>query len=224
MGDERLIKEPTILLTMARKKEKRRRKRGARAVVYTPKDRSRSKEGFFHPLYFYTLGVQFVYTISSLPDSFQEQLAQSPITTITGASLTALGVGLGVRTQVYMKQHFSHNPDGSLENTLATDGPYGLVRHPIYSCFRAANVGMGLMFPTPINIGLTVAALTFSEAQSRAEERRCLKDFGPNYAEYKERTPRWIPRIKTLKQRIGEYSVRHPKLTGVVNTLGTMLG
>lgn len=79
---------------------------------------------------------------------------------------------------------------------LVTDGPFGAVRHPIY-------LAMGLLLLSPIvgfsswpGAGLAIALFTAGTIlRVRAEEDVLAQTFGPEYAEYKERVPAFLPRL-----------------------------
>ncbi len=78
---------------------------------------------------------------------------------------------------------------------LVTHGPYRLVRHPLYSC------GMLLYGSLALIAGSWVlaagAAVGFALALIRLpkEEAALLERFGEDYRRYRERTPRFIPRL-----------------------------
>jgi protein-S-isoprenylcysteine O-methyltransferase Ste14 len=99
---------------------------------------------------------------------------------------TGLGEFLGT------KQLMDTNPQGS--NGLITDGPYRLVRHPLYT------LGLIFIWATPI-LTTSVLALNLSLSLyiylgSTFEERRLIEQFGTDYQEYAARIPRIFPRIK----------------------------
>jgi protein-S-isoprenylcysteine O-methyltransferase Ste14 len=101
---------------------------------------------------------------------------------------TGAGEFLGIR-QVFSDKHSS-------SQKMVVKGFYRYVRHPLYSA------GMLFIWFSPymtqniltLNIGITLYFLigTFFE------ERRLVKDFGQQYLDYKDRTPRFIPRFSDL--------------------------
>jgi protein-S-isoprenylcysteine O-methyltransferase Ste14 len=79
---------------------------------------------------------------------------------------------------------------------LITDGPYGIVRNPIY-------LGMfGLMIATGLALSsgwaLLSAAVVFligNLIRIRAEEKLLREAFGSQFVRYAERVPAFLPRI-----------------------------
>jgi protein-S-isoprenylcysteine O-methyltransferase Ste14 len=79
---------------------------------------------------------------------------------------------------------------------LVTDGPYGIVRNPIY-------LGMfGLMIATGLALSsgwaLLSAAVVFligNRIRIRAEEKLLREAFGSQFVRYAERVPAFLPRI-----------------------------
>jgi methanethiol S-methyltransferase len=74
---------------------------------------------------------------------------------------------------------------------LNTSGPYGIVRHPMYT---AAIV---MLFTEPHmtieKLLFAVFATVYFAVGSVFEERRLIDVFGQEYLDYRERTPRLVP-------------------------------
>jgi protein-S-isoprenylcysteine O-methyltransferase Ste14 len=76
---------------------------------------------------------------------------------------------------------------------LATGGPFGLVRHPIYLGLNLLALGTGLWVPTPLVWLGFVLMLLGSDFRGRAEEKLLAKSFGDLYGSYARRTRRFVP-------------------------------
>ena len=78
---------------------------------------------------------------------------------------------------------------------LATNGAFGLVRHPIYFGLTLLALGSAVWAPTVIIwIGFALIAVG-SELRARSEESLLRRAFGDAYVEYTKRTKRFIPGI-----------------------------
>ena len=82
---------------------------------------------------------------------------------------------------------------------LVTDGWYAYVRHPLYF---GSIVLIWLVPDMTVNrLALIVPFTLYFIVGAYFEERKLLRDFGDRYAEYRARTPMFIPRLsKPAKQ------------------------
>jgi protein-S-isoprenylcysteine O-methyltransferase Ste14 len=76
---------------------------------------------------------------------------------------------------------------------LATEGPFRLLRHPIYMGLNLLALGTAIWAPTALTwAGFALMALG-SDLRARSEEALLLGAFGPVYADYCRRTKRFVP-------------------------------
>lgn len=76
---------------------------------------------------------------------------------------------------------------------LNTGGLYRLMRHPIYS---ASMLILWLLPMMTLNLlALNVGITLYFIVGSILEERKLLKEFGPAYADYRRRTPMFVPKF-----------------------------
>ena len=76
---------------------------------------------------------------------------------------------------------------------LVTEGPYAVVRHPLYLGELGAYAGLVVAAPRPLNVALAVVFVSAQAVRMRLEERALTEAF-PEYAAYAARTPRLVPR------------------------------
>lgn len=85
---------------------------------------------------------------------------------------------------------------GAKNRTLVTSGPYSVTRNPLYFASILGAVGIGLQtgMLTFAVIGGLVTWAIFAWVVRR-EERFLSATFGPDYAAYCARTPRFLPQL-----------------------------
>ena len=79
--------------------------------------------------------------------------------------------------------------------TLATTGPYAVVRHPQYGGFILIMLGFLLQWPTILTLLMFPVLVYMYTRLARREEREVLAKFGETYAHYAAHTPAFLPRI-----------------------------
>jgi protein-S-isoprenylcysteine O-methyltransferase Ste14 len=90
---------------------------------------------------------------------------------------------------------------GNKRLELITDGPYSMVRHPLYVFSLIGAVGIGLASENVLIFGSIVIFYTlYYPFTILAEERNLATKFGEAYVEYMKRTPRFLPRFSQYKE------------------------
>ena len=111
------------------------------------------------------------------------------ISWVAGAVLFSAGVLLRVVAQRHLRYRLSG------DRRLARNGPYGLMRNPVYVANTLLLVGLALAAELPYIVPLIAlwAALVYQLAVLY-EERRLEGRYGDEYRAYRESVPRWLPR------------------------------
>jgi len=110
-----------------------------------------------------------------------------------GAALTLAGAAFSIWARFIIADNWSSDVEIKRDHELIVAGPYGLVRHPIYT-------GLLLMFAgTALAVGewrgvlaVAIAALALWR-KLRIEESFMRLKFGEAYARYAARTPALVP-------------------------------
>jgi protein-S-isoprenylcysteine O-methyltransferase Ste14 len=83
---------------------------------------------------------------------------------------------------------------------LITEGPYSIVRHPLYVFSLIGAIGIGLASENILVLAaLIIFYLLYYPLTILAEEKKLVKKFGKLYLDYIERTPRFIPKLSLYK-------------------------
>ncbi|WP_181178338.1 isoprenylcysteine carboxylmethyltransferase family protein [Mesorhizobium sp. B4-1-3] len=83
---------------------------------------------------------------------------------------------------------------------LVTEGPYRMVRHPLYVCEAIVMLGLVLRNPRWATIVICAVALVF-QYRRLVNEEKVLRSAFPEYDDYARATPMLIPSISVLRGR-----------------------
>jgi len=117
----------------------------------------------------------------------------SVVAATIGAAICVAGTALAIWSRRVLAANWSADVALKKGHELVTDGPYALVRHPIYSGMTLMFVGTAVVQGTlaPV-VAVGLALVSFSIKLSQ-EERLMTRHFGDNYTAYWHRTKRLIP-------------------------------
>ena len=114
-------------------------------------------------------------------------------------SLPFLGVGLYFLIEGWRELYCAHR-----EGRLATDGLYGIVRHPQYTGIFLALFGEGIVhWPTLFSVGLFPFIVLIYVLLARKEERAMTEKFGDLYRVYQRNVPKFLPRFREWRSILG---------------------
>ncbi len=75
-------------------------------------------------------------------------------------------------------------------------GPYGIVRHPIYTGSLLAMLGYVAVRARPFDFLLGLLVLVFFTCKAHLEERFLQTEFGSDYTAYRQRVPMLVPLLR----------------------------
>jgi len=93
-------------------------------------------------------------------------------------------------------QHYSYALETKNEQQLITSGPYGRIRHPLYSAHNLFNLGMIFLTAYIPLIIFAIIGVPLTYARMKDEERMMIERFGSEYEEYLKRTGRIFPKLR----------------------------
>jgi protein-S-isoprenylcysteine O-methyltransferase Ste14 len=119
---------------------------------------------------------------------------------ILGAALASLGIAITAIAQFAMGDAWRVGVDPSERTELVTNGPFALVRNPIYAAMIPAFGGFALLSPNVVTITGALLLLVALQLQTRfVEEPYLLTVHGGRYAGYAARVGRFLPGIGCLR-------------------------
>lgn len=102
-----------------------------------------------------------------------------------GLALTAAGVLFCVVARLYLGQNWSATATIKQDHELIRGGPYGLVRHPIYTGQLIAALGTAIALGEMRDLLALPLVVAGFWLKSRSEERLLMSNFGDRYAAYR---------------------------------------
>ena len=118
-----------------------------------------------------------------------------------GAGLFGLGGYLGIVEVVVLGRNRTPYPQPREGSLLVQRGIYARVRHPLYTSVMVASVGWALIWQSAPAFIAALVLIPFFHAKARREER-WLRERFPDYPDYEDRVPRFIPRLRRPPGRI----------------------
>jgi protein-S-isoprenylcysteine O-methyltransferase Ste14 len=118
----------------------------------------------------------------------------SPVLGVVGVLLCVSGIALAVWARIDLGRNWGMPMTQKAEPELVTSGPYGLVRHPIYSGLLVAVLGTALVTNL---LGVAIVALMtgYFYYCASVEERNLTATFPVAYPAYRSRTKMLIPHV-----------------------------
>ena len=122
-------------------------------------------------------------------------LPMDPAIANVGLVITIVGLGFAVWARLIIGRNWGGLITVQQDHQLMRKGPYGIVRHPIYSGFMLATLGTAVIWG---EIGglISVALIVISWGyKARLEEAFMIEQFGAEYEDYRRHVNALIPGI-----------------------------
>jgi protein-S-isoprenylcysteine O-methyltransferase Ste14 len=112
-----------------------------------------------------------------------------------GLAITILGLGFAAWARFVIGRNWGGLITVQQDHKLMRKGPYGIVRHPIYSGFMLATLGTAII-KGQIGGLISVALIVISWGyKSRLEETLMVERFGSEYEDYRRHVKALIPGV-----------------------------
>ncbi|HTS48461.1 MAG TPA: isoprenylcysteine carboxylmethyltransferase family protein [Bryobacteraceae bacterium] len=119
----------------------------------------------------------------------------SRLLTFCGVLLTAAGIGFAIWARFTLGRNWSSAVTLKQDHELIRNGPYRIVRHPIYSGMLLALLGTAIGYgKVACLIGVAIAFLGFW-IKWRTEEQFMIEQFGSQYTQYRREVKAVIPGV-----------------------------
>jgi len=115
---------------------------------------------------------------------------------LIGVLLSVVGILMLVFTHRALGIYWSTTLQFKENHTLLTTGPYGLIRHPMYTSLFIIFIGLAFVSSFwPLWILTLIMTIFFIRIVKR-EEDMMIEEFGDEYLSYIERTGCYFPRLQ----------------------------
>jgi protein-S-isoprenylcysteine O-methyltransferase Ste14 len=111
---------------------------------------------------------------------------------VLGAIMVAAGLGFALWARAHLGRNWSGIITVKEGHTLVRTGPYGIVRHPIYTGLLLALLGTAVAIGEWRGVFAVFCALIGFLRKIKVEEMRMSENF-PEYAQYRQQTAALIP-------------------------------
>jgi protein-S-isoprenylcysteine O-methyltransferase Ste14 len=119
-----------------------------------------------------------------------------PVVWGTGIALAVVGSVLTLAAQTGMGASWRVGVDETERTTLVTDGPFAVVRNPVFTAMTIASIGWALMVPTWVSLAAVAVLVLAVQLQVRVVEEPYLRRTHPrDYLDYERRVGRFVPGI-----------------------------
>jgi protein-S-isoprenylcysteine O-methyltransferase Ste14 len=113
----------------------------------------------------------------------------------TGVAIAAAGIALAIWARRHLGQNWSATVTLKEGHELIRTGPYGRIRHPIYTGMLVAFAGTALALGEYRGLlGFAIATCTLF-AKAKKEERYLVQEFGDRFQEHIRHTGMFLPKL-----------------------------
>jgi protein-S-isoprenylcysteine O-methyltransferase Ste14 len=113
----------------------------------------------------------------------------------SGLFVSLLGIGFAIWARLHLGSNWSSTVSLKEGQTLITNGPYSIVRHPIYTGITLAIIGGAISVGDVGGLVAIILAIVFSLMRISKENALMKKTFGEKYDDYSKHVSAYIPGI-----------------------------
>jgi protein-S-isoprenylcysteine O-methyltransferase Ste14 len=122
-------------------------------------------------------------------------LPVGPVGEWVGVMVTAGGIAVAFWARWHLGTNWSGVVTLKQDHELIRTGPYRTIRHPIYTGILLALLGTAITFGEVRALFAVAIVWSSFYIKARREELFLSQEFGPSFAEHKQRTGMFLPRF-----------------------------
>jgi protein-S-isoprenylcysteine O-methyltransferase Ste14 len=112
-----------------------------------------------------------------------------------GFVLTIVGLAFAVWSRFYIGRNWDGMVVLKQDHQLMRRGPYGIVRHPIYSGFMLATLGTAMVQGEAWRLSSVALIVIAWGYKARMEEKFLIQRFGEQYEQYRREVKALVPAV-----------------------------
>lgn len=116
----------------------------------------------------------------------------APLVAVGGLAAMIAGTGLALHAQRHMGNSWRIGAAEGHIGRIVDTGPFSFSRNPVFVGQMILFAGLWLVFPTPVQMAVTLALIVAAVLQVRIEERVLARELGQPYSDYRRRVRRWL--------------------------------
>ena len=122
-------------------------------------------------------------------------IPMGPAAAYTGLALTVAGLGFALWARIAIGRNWGGAITVQEGHKVIRNGPYAVVRHPIYAGFMLATLGTAIVFGQVAGLISTALVVLCWGYKGRLEEHFLIEQFGPEYEQYRRDVKALIPGV-----------------------------
>jgi protein-S-isoprenylcysteine O-methyltransferase Ste14 len=113
-----------------------------------------------------------------------------------GAVMAWAGAAFAVWAKLTLGRWFSASFGVKPGHELVTRGPYGIVRHPMYTGLLLLGAGLGVAYDSALTLGVALMFAVPFTLHALIEEQLFARHFGEAWSDYRRRVPMLVPGLR----------------------------
>jgi len=126
--------------------------------------------------------------------SFRTDQLWGLIIQMLGVFIILAALGLHIWSRAHLRHYYAERVEIQPEHKVIDTGPYQLMRHPVITSFFGIASGLFLINPALTTLAALLYTIWDFMRAAKQEEDLLTKTL-PGYADYAQRTPRFLPRV-----------------------------
>jgi protein-S-isoprenylcysteine O-methyltransferase Ste14 len=126
--------------------------------------------------------------------SFRTDQPWGLVIQILGVFIILAALGLHIWSRAHLRHYYAERVEVQPEHKVIDTGPYQLMRHPVITSFFGIATGLFLINPSLTTLAALLYTIWDFMRAAKQEEDLLTKTL-PGYADYADRTPRFLPRV-----------------------------